>query len=122
MYPADRLRDVTPARLRRYCLRGDGPAEGLVLLKDELRDKVKFGQLNLTQDFEGIGPFDVVFLRNVLIYFDAPTKLSVIQRVLKALRPGGLFFLGTAEGRVPGGLPLSFVQPGVYLKESGAAH
>ena len=121
IFPADRLRDVTPQRLRRYCMRGEGPAEGLVLLKDELRERVKFGQLNLTQDFEGIGPFDVVLLRNVLSYFDAPTKLAVIQRVLKVLRPGGLFFLGTAEGRVPAGVDLKFVQPGVYLNASGAA-
>lgn len=120
IFPADRLRDVTPQRLKRYCMRGEGPAEGLVMLKDELRERVNFGQLNLTQDFQGIGPFDVVFLRNVLIYFDAPTKLAVIQRVLNVLRPGGLFFLGTAEGRLPAGIDLRFVQPGVYLNEHGA--
>ena len=66
-----------------------------------LRERVRFGQLNLCQPIEALGPFDVVFLRNVLIYFDGPTKSQVVDRVLTQLRPGGLFFIGTAEGRVP---------------------
>ena len=101
IYPQDRLRAVDPARLRRYCLRGEGDSEGMVQMRDTLRDRVQFGQLNLCKPFDGIGMFDVVFLRNVLIYFDAQTKTEVVDRVLASLKPGGLFFLGTAEGRVP---------------------
>jgi chemotaxis protein methyltransferase CheR len=55
-------------------------------------------RLNLCKPIDGIGPFDVIFLRNVLIYFDVPTKIEVVDRVLSTLKPGGLFFLGTAEG------------------------
>lgn len=116
IYPADRLREVSPARLRRYCLRGDGPAEGQVMIQDALRERVQFGQLNLCKPFEGLGPFDVVFLRNVLIYFDVATKREVVDRVLTTLRPGGLFFMGTAEGRVNCQTPLLPVQPGAYRK------
>ncbi|MBL8363359.1 MAG: SAM-dependent methyltransferase [Rubrivivax sp.] len=116
VYPADRLREVTPARLKRYCLRGDGDAEGLVMVQPTLRRRVQFGYLNLTQAFGDWGPFDAVFLRNVLIYFDAATKAAVAQRVLGALRPGGLFFIGTAEGRIAGVQGLTAIAPGAFRK------
>jgi chemotaxis protein methyltransferase CheR len=116
VYPEDRLRAVSPERLRRYCLRGEGPAAGQVKIQDKLRERVRFGQLNLCKPFSGLGPFDVVFLRNVLIYFDAATKSEVVDRVLTTLKPGGLFFLGTAEGRVPCSTPLTTVQPGAFRK------
>ncbi len=116
VYPEDRLRAVSPDRLRRYCLRGDGPSQGQVLMQDKIRDRVQFGQLNLCKPFSGMGPFDVVFLRNVLIYFDPPTKTEVVDRVLATLKPGGLFFLGTAEGRVPCSTPLQTVIPGAFRK------
>jgi chemotaxis protein methyltransferase CheR len=116
VYPQDRLRNVPSEQLRRHCLRGDGPAEGQVLIQDKLRSRVQFGQLNLAKDFTGLGPFDVVFLRNVLIYFDPPTKIEVVDRVLRTLRPGGLFFMGTAEGRVNCQTPISVIIPGAYRK------
>lgn len=119
IYPQDRLRNVPPERLKRYCLRGDGDSEGLVQIQDKLRAKVRFGQLNLCQPISGLGPFDVVFLRNVLIYFDTPTKKDVVDRVLEHLRPGGLFFIGTAEGRVPCNTPLQTVASGAFRKPAG---
>ncbi|HOE40635.1 MAG TPA: CheR family methyltransferase [Rhodoferax sp.] len=116
VYPADRLRAVSPERLKRYCLRGDGESEGQVLIQDKIRQRVQFGRLNLCQPIDGVGPFDIIFLRNVLIYFDIPTKIEVVDRVLTTLRPGGLFFLGTAEGRVACKTPLLTVQPGAFRK------
>ncbi|WP_425261475.1 CheR family methyltransferase [Rubrivivax sp. RP6-9] len=116
VYPEERLRHVTPERLKRYCLRGEGASAGLALIQPRLRERVSFGQLNLCQPFDGLGPFDVVFLRNVLIYFDAPTKRAVVDRVLTQLRPGGLFFIGTAEGRVPCDTPLQPLAPGAFRK------
>lgn len=116
VYPEDRLRAVSPERLRRYCLRGEGESEGQVLIQDKIRQRVQFGRLNLCQPIDDIGPFDVVFLRNVLIYFDITTKIDVVDRVLATLKPGGLFFLGTAEGRVNCHTPLQTVQPGAFRK------
>lgn len=116
VYPADRLRNVSPERLRRYCLRGEGADEGMVQIQPQLRKHVRFGQLNLCQPADALGPFDAVFLRNVLIYFDPPTKAQVVDNVLTQLRPGGLFFIGTAEGRVPCSTPLKPVAPGVFRK------
>jgi len=119
IYPLDRLRHVAPERLRRHALRGEGESEGLVLMHERLRERVSFGQLNLCLPIDGIGPFDIVFLRNVLIYFDAPTKRAVVDSVLALLRPGGLFFIGTAEGRVPCETPLQALAPGAFRKVAG---
>ena len=119
VFPQERLREVSPERLRRHCLRGEGDSEGLVMIDERLRQRVSFGQLNLCAPFEPLGPFDVVFLRNVLIYFDPPTKTAVVDRVLARLKPGGLFFLGTAEGRVPCATPLQVLGPGAFRKGGG---
>lgn len=116
IYPQDRLRHVPQEQMHRYCLQGEGPATGQVMMQESLRAHVRFGQLNLTKSFEGLGPFDVIFLRNVLIYFDTPTKIAVVDRVLATLRPGGLFFMGTAEGRVPCKTRLEALIPGAYRK------
>lgn len=116
IYPEDRLRDVSPERLRRYCLRGSDASAGLVQMGPRMRERVRFGQLNLCQPIDDIGPFDIVLLRNVLIYFDAATKAAVVDRVLTQLRPGGLFFIGTAEGRVACSTPLQPVAPGAFRK------
>ncbi|HET8693753.1 MAG TPA: protein-glutamate O-methyltransferase CheR [Aquabacterium sp.] len=118
IFPEDRLRLVSSAHLKRYCLRGEGESEGLVQIQEDLREHVRFGQLNLCLEFTGIGPFDAIFLRNVLIYFDAKTKQEVVDRVLKCLKPGGLFFMGTAEGRVQCKTPLQALAPGVFRKAS----
>jgi len=116
VYPQERLRNVTPERLRRHCLRGEGESDGMVQIHPRLRERVRFGQLNLCQPIEALGPFDVVFLRNVLIYFDTETKRDVVDRVLTQLRPGGLFFIGTAEGRVACKTPLQSLAPGAFRK------
>jgi chemotaxis protein methyltransferase CheR len=119
VYPQERLRHVSSQRLQRYCLRGEAESEGLVQIQPALRERVSFGQLNLCQPIDAVdalGPFDVIFLRNVLIYFDAPTKREVVDRVLSQLRPGGLFFIGIAEGRVPCETPLQVLAPGAFRK------
>ncbi|MCB1995258.1 MAG: protein-glutamate O-methyltransferase CheR [Burkholderiaceae bacterium] len=124
IYPEDRLRQVKPERLKRYCLRGEGESEGLAQIQPKLRERVRFGQLNLCAPLDEAlpgAPFDIVFLRNVLIYFDPPTKKAVTDRVLTQLRPGGLFFIGTAEGRIPCDTPLQPLAPGAFRKPAAAA-
>jgi chemotaxis protein methyltransferase CheR len=116
IFPRERLRNVSEERLKRYCLRGVGESDGLVQIQPKLRERVRFGWLNLCRPIEPLGPFDVIFLRNVLIYFDVPTKGAVVDRVLTQLKRGGLFFIGTAEGRVACRTPLKALIPGTFRK------
>jgi chemotaxis protein methyltransferase CheR len=85
-------------------------------MQPHLTSRVRFGRMNLCEPIDPPGPFDVIFLRNVLIYFDAETKIAVVDRVLRELRPGGLFFIGTAEGRVAAETPLQHLGPGAFRK------
>jgi chemotaxis protein methyltransferase CheR len=116
IFPEERLRNVSEERLKRYCLRGEQESAGLAQIQPRLRERVRFGWLNLCKSIEPLGPFDVIFLRNVLIYFDPATKSEVVDRVLTQLKPGGLFFIGTAEGRVPCRTPLENIIPGGFRK------
>jgi chemotaxis protein methyltransferase CheR len=116
VYPESRLRNVSPERLRRHGLRSEQEHEhaGEWQVGPELRSRVRFGRVNLCEPFEDMGRFDVVLLRNVLIYFDSATRLQVVDRVLQQLRPGGLFLLGIGEGRVASSYPLEVVAPGAW--------
>ena len=116
IFPLSRLQRVSPQRLKRYCLRGDDEAEGLVKMNAHLTSHVQFGQLNLCEPIDLPGIFDFIFLRNVMIYFDQDTKRQVVDAVLSKLRPGGLFFTGMAEGRLSCQTPLQPLASGVYRK------
>lgn len=118
LYPMDRIRETPLAMVKKHCLKGQGDYQGQVLVSRELRQNVRFQCANLTESLPDIGLFDVIFLRNVLIYFDVPTKRDVVDRVLTQLRPGGLFFIGTAEGRVACNTPLQALAPGAFRKPS----
>jgi chemotaxis protein methyltransferase CheR len=118
IYPQDRLRHVTPERLRRYGLRGSEGSGGLVQMQAALRERVDFARLDLRQPIDELGPFDAIFLRHVLLYFDAPTQQAVVGRVLARLRPGGLLFVGMAEGHLPRVAGLEVLAPGAFRKQS----
>ncbi len=90
-------------------------------INPDIRAMVQFRPLNLLQDFFSLGVFDVIFCRNVLIYFDQPTKTAVFRNLAKAMEPDGYLFLGAAETVV--GLSDSFrpcaQRRGVYLPQAG---
>jgi chemotaxis protein methyltransferase CheR len=104
--------------LKRYCLRGTGGQEGTFLIEKRLREHVSFEQLNLnTEGIRGRGEFDVIFLRNVLIYFDTKTKQRVVSNLVPYLRKDGYFVVGHSESL--SGIDTALVQaePTVYKRQ-----
>ncbi len=118
-YPLDRLAGVSDARRSRWFLRGEGDKKGLASVHPRLRELVSIQPLNLLHDWPMRGPFDAIFCRNVVIYFDKPTKEKLFDRYAGLLDKGGYLFLGHSESMY--GLSNAFELVGrtVYRKTSG---
>jgi len=115
LYPMERARLVPPDYLRRFCLKGQGAATGQVLMTRELRARVQFEAANLMQPLPASLPqFDVIFLRNVLIYFDNEAKAAIVRRVLGQLKPDGVLYTGHAESLSNLNLPVRMVSTAVH--------
>ncbi|MGN6649793.1 CheR family methyltransferase [Trinickia sp.] len=98
VYSFDQVKALSPERLKRFFLKGTGPHAGLVKVRPELRSMIRFAQLNLTDADYGLRqPFDAIFCRNVMIYFDKPTQSQVLSRFEPLVKPGGLLFAGHSE-------------------------
>ena len=94
----DGLKGIDSNRMQRFFLRGKGSNDGFTRVKPELRDRIEFLMVNLIRDdWPFKEPFDVVFCRNVMIYFDAPTQRRVLERIHRVMKPGALLFVGHAE-------------------------
>jgi len=83
--------------MRRWFQKGKGQHDGMVRLKQEVRQRISFGQLNLMDDFRLPEPMDVIFCRNVIIYFDKQTKAKLVARFANNLKDGGYLFIGHSE-------------------------
>lgn len=98
VYPAERVAKVESTRLQRYFLKGRGRQSGMVRVRPEVAELVSFAPLNLLHERWDLDkPFDVVFCRNVMIYFDKPTQAQILQRLAKWVVKGGLLFAGHSE-------------------------
>lgn len=97
-------RGLTPERLKRHFLRGKGANAGRIRVRPELARRIHFMPLNLIGPQWNLGePFDIIFCRNVMIYFDKATQRRLVERYASLLRPGGLFFAGHAESLIDQG-------------------
>jgi chemotaxis protein methyltransferase CheR len=114
LYPMERSAGIPKDLLHASCLKGNGPQEGMFLVARHLRQRVTFTQANLIQPLPRLGPFDVAFLRNVLIYFEPPQKRLVVQAVAAQVKPGGLLFVGHSESLTGLDLHLTQLRPTVY--------
>ncbi|WP_437783616.1 CheR family methyltransferase [Sorangium sp. So ce1097] len=115
VWPIERASEIPEGRLRTYMLRGTGASAGLMKARPELRQLVTFRRFNLLDAAPGrFGLFDLIFCRNVLIYFDAATRASVVARLIASLAPGGYLFLGHAEGLHGTDHRVRCVAPSVY--------
>ena len=98
VYKMESLKGLDTTQTQRFFLRGKGANSGMVRVKPELRQKIEFLMVNLIRDdWPFKDPFDVVFCRNVMIYFDAETQRRVLERIHRVMKPGALLFVGHAE-------------------------
>lgn len=116
LYSMERGRHIPTDYLRRFCRKGSGQYEGCLLVDKQLRSKVLFRQLNLNVALPEIGQFDLVFLRNVMIYFNNETKRQVVARVISTIRPGGYFCIGHSESLNDISTAVQMVAPSIYQK------
>jgi chemotaxis protein methyltransferase CheR len=114
LYPMERARMVPPDYLRRFCLKGQGPHDGQLLIAKNVRDRVKFMPANLMQTLPKLPMFDVIFLRNVLIYFDNDAKAQIVRRVLTQLKPDGVLYTGHAESLSTLKLPVRTIATAIH--------
>jgi chemotaxis protein methyltransferase CheR len=118
IYPEAMIAPVPLEMRKRYLLRGRHASKGLVRLVPEIRRLVQFGRLNLMDTSYPLDQdMDVIFCRNMLIYFDKPTQQAVLTRLCDHLRPGGCLFLGHSESLAGFGLPLNPIAPTVFCRE-----
>jgi chemotaxis protein methyltransferase CheR len=104
IYPLQSVGVLTEARQKRFFMKGTGRFEGKARVRRELAAHVEFQRLNLMdREWAIAGPFDAIFCRNVMIYFDKNTQRTLIERYWALLRPGGLFFAGHAESLLDNG-------------------
>ena len=98
VYPIERVEKLAPERLRKFFLRGTGAQEGYVAVRPELKALIEFQRINLLDaSYPVKGPLDVIFCRNVMIYFDKPTQYKILSRFVPLLQAEGLMFAGHSE-------------------------
>lgn len=116
-YSMQRAEEIPKPYLSKYCLKGTGDYEGKLLVSRTLRQRVKFFPLNLTQPFPSLGEFDVIFLRNVMIYFDVETKQKILQQMLPLLRKDGYLMISHSESLNGVSDDYIAVAPAIYGKK-----
>lgn len=121
VYKLETVQSVDNRLLRKYFLKGSGDNAGLVRIRPELRQMVIFRQTNLLEDSWAVrsnDPFDIIFCRNVMIYFDKPTQKNILHKFAQVLKPGGLLFAGHSENFADSGAPFRLQGKTVYERIS----
>lgn len=117
VYPFERIEPVTPLLRKKYLLKGRDRKNPQVRIASELRRTIRFGRLNfMDEDFGLPSMVDVIFCRNVIIYFDKPTQEKLMIKFCRYLQPGGFLFLGHSESLHGYTTPLTQIAPTVYQK------
>ena len=117
LYPAERLRDVPLPIIARWFSAGEGPSGNAYRVTDALRRLVTFSRLNLMAPWPMRGPFDVIFCRNVMIYFDKPNQERLVHRFWDLLAPGGHLFIGHSESLAGVKHTYRYIRPTIYQKQ-----
>lgn len=115
-YSTERISGIPLPLLKKYCLKGFDEQAGTLLITSALRERVRFEYSNLMRPVGHLGQFDVIFLRNVMIYFTLETKRRVVANLLPYLKRDGLFFVGHSESLNGISESLVPVEPTIYRR------
>jgi chemotaxis protein methyltransferase CheR len=118
VYSTNQVRGIPDNLKRKYLLRSRDRAKDLVRIGPELRKKVRFGHLNFMENFTLNETMDIVFCRNVIIYFNRETQEKILQKICNHIRPQGYLFMGHSESLVGQNLPVVQIAPHIYQKRS----
>ena len=116
VYHASQVQTISPDVLRKYFQRGQGRWAGHYRLKPMVRNTIEFKRLNLMEPFSFSTKFQIVFCRNVMIYFDKQTQSKLVNKFYDALEPGGFLFIGHSESLMGTEHRFKYVQPTIYQK------
>lgn len=116
IYGENKIKNIPPALLRKYFLRGTGNREGQYRVKDDIASMVTFMRSNLMERPNFNEKFDVIFCRNVMIYFDSPTQQILVDRFYDCLKDGGYLFVGHSEGMTGLKHRFRYIVPSVYRR------
>ncbi len=114
IYSDERTEHLPASYRKRFCRRGVGPYQGYLRIEPELRSRIKLQRIELHKPLPDIGKFDVVFLRNVMIYFNADTRAATVESIVRTLKPGGYLFVGHSENLRGITDRLERIQPAIY--------
>ncbi|MDP9794610.1 chemotaxis protein methyltransferase CheR [Catenuloplanes nepalensis] len=114
IYPLAAADKIPRQMLRKYCLRGRDEYDGSMAVGRDLRSRVAFHRHNLMENLGHLGLFDVIMLRNVMIYFDPETKQQLVTRLQEMLQPGGHLIVGRSESLNAIPSRLVMVEPSIY--------
>ncbi|MBF0541458.1 MAG: methyltransferase domain-containing protein [Nitrospirae bacterium] len=118
VYTEDKISTVKKPMLSEYFKRVTDEGQNLYIVKDSVKSIISFNSINLsTPPFKMKGPFDAVFCRNVMIYFNNDTKSALLKDIARLLKLGGILFVGHAESLTGQLSELKAIKPSVYFKE-----
>jgi chemotaxis protein methyltransferase CheR len=118
-YEKENLQDVPPAYLMKYFVSSPNSATKTYSVQDTIKKMVRFARLNLMDDWPMKGPFNLIFCRNVMIYFDNSTQRKLVQRFHDILVPGGHLLVGHSESLIANSCGFKYIQPATYMKQNG---
>lgn len=116
VYEEEKLQGISQQFLKKYFVRVRRESQYTYRVKDNVRTMVRLARLNFMDKWPMKGPFNLIFCRNVMIYFDRPTQQELISRFWNLLEPGGHLFVGHSEGLSAISHKFSYIKPAIYRK------
>lgn len=116
VYGQEKIKNISPDILKKYFQVGTGQSTGYVRIKNDIKKMITYQRFNLMDRFHAQNNYDVIFCRNVMIYFDKKTQNAVVNKFYDSLRNGGYFFVGHSESLTGLKHQFNYVEPSVYVK------